>query len=62
VTGRALFERVRARGHRQVEFVPERDAVAARVAALMRPGDMVLTVGAGDIYKVGHALAERLAG
>jgi UDP-N-acetylmuramate--alanine ligase len=62
VTGRALFERVRARGHRQVEFVPERDAVAARVAELMRPGDMVLTVGAGDIYKVGHALAERLAG
>ena len=30
----------------------------ARVRQELRPGDMLLTVGAGDVYKVGEMLAE----
>ena len=31
--------------------------VTARLKELARPGDLILTVGAGDIYQVGEALA-----
>ncbi|WP_276612214.1 glutamate ligase domain-containing protein, partial [Kineococcus vitellinus] len=36
-----------------VAFVPERAAAAAAVAARVRPGDLLLTIGAGDVTRVG---------
>ncbi len=36
--------------------LPSLDAVAAYLAELARPGDLLLTVGAGDIYLAGEAL------
>lgn len=36
-----------------VRFVPDRDDVAAVVAELAAPGDLVLTLGAGDVTRVG---------
>ena len=32
------------------------DKVAEQLAGLAQPGDLILTVGAGDIYKVGEKL------
>ena len=31
-----------------------------RLTETLKPGDVVLTLGAGDIYKVGEALVEEL--
>ena len=50
-----------ARGRSPVHFVAERADVTARVAALLEPGDVVLTLGAGDITRVGPELLQRLA-
>ena len=37
------------------------DTVAAEaVAAVLRPGDLVITMGAGDIYKTGEELVSLL--
>lgn len=33
-----------------VGYEPDRDAVAGRVAELVRPGDVVVTMGIGDVY------------
>ena len=38
------------------EYCPDLDAVTARLAQLARPGDLILTVGAGTIYTSGEAL------
>ena len=35
------------------------DQVTDQLAALARPGDLILTVGAGDIYRAGEKLLER---
>ncbi len=56
VTGAALAEAVRARGHRDVTFVPERARLAEAARARVRPGDLVLTLGAGDITNAGPEL------
>ena len=40
-------------------FFPDFAAIAESVRAEARPGDMILTVGAGDVYKIGEMLAEK---
>lgn len=45
-----------------VEWVPDRQALAGALAPRVREGDVVLTLGAGDITRVGRELLERLAG
>ncbi|WNB87549.1 UDP-N-acetylmuramate--L-alanine ligase [Cellulomonas sp. ATA003] len=43
------------------EHVPDRQAAARRIAALARPGDLVLTVGAGDVTELGPVVLAALA-
>ncbi len=54
VSGRLVVDAVlEARPEAQVLYVPSWAEVAGRVAALARPGDLVLTVGAGDVTMIG---------
>ena len=41
-------------------FEADRPAVGRRVLGLIRPGDVVLTLGAGDITRVGPELLQWL--
>jgi UDP-N-acetylmuramate--alanine ligase len=47
--------------HRPVRFAPELADAAALVAAEARPGDLILTIGAGDVWKVADDVAAQLA-
>jgi UDP-N-acetylmuramate--alanine ligase len=57
VSGSMVVEAARAVGHRRVRFVPDRGEIARLLRAEVRPGDAVLLLGAGDIYKLAHELA-----
>jgi UDP-N-acetylmuramate--alanine ligase len=63
VTGRLVSDAVPGGG---AMFVPDRAAVPGVVAGLAKPGDLVLTMGAGDVTALGpqivDALRERAAG
>jgi UDP-N-acetylmuramate--alanine ligase len=50
------IERPRAR------FVPSFEEAAEMAAALLRPGDVFFTIGAGDVDQVGPMVLERLRG
>lgn len=56
VDSEALAEAIRAHGHRDVVWVDRRTDAARAVAGLVREGDLVLTLGAGDITHVGPEL------
>jgi UDP-N-acetylmuramate--alanine ligase len=59
-TADALADAIRANGHRDVVHVPRARLVEA-ARERVRPGDLVLTLGAGDITNVGPELLELLA-
>ncbi len=57
VTSDTLASRVREAGQ-HAEHVPGFDAVARRVRNELRDGDLVVTMGAGDVWKVGRLLVD----
>jgi len=60
VSGRQIAEGVAEHGHRHVTFVPDREALPAAVVAAAQPGDMIFTLGAGDVWRVGQEIVRRL--
>ncbi|MDD5154646.1 MAG: UDP-N-acetylmuramate--L-alanine ligase [Desulfovibrionales bacterium] len=60
VEAKDLCESIRRQGHKDVQFIPDRAAIAAHLEAIVRPGDVVLTLGAGNIWQVGEELLTRL--
>lgn len=60
VSGKLISDACAASGHKAVDYVENKAFVAERLLDKVRPGDMVLTIGAGDIYKVGEELLELL--
>ncbi len=59
--GEALAEAIRARGHRNVSFLPDLEEIPERLAPDLAPGDLVLTLGAGSISILGARLLAQLA-
>jgi UDP-N-acetylmuramate--alanine ligase len=60
VTGALIADRVRLPGER-VTFTPAVDDVPAELARRARPGDLVLTLGAGDITVLGPRVLDELS-
>jgi UDP-N-acetylmuramate--alanine ligase len=60
VTSEALADTVNKGRATPVHLVPKLDEVAARVADLARPGDLVITLGAGSIGGLAGALVAEL--
>ncbi len=60
VSGALIWEGVRALDHPQALYLPQSEDLAAEMLRHARPGDVVLTLGAGDIWKVGEQLLKAL--
>lgn len=52
-----LADRIRAAGQ-HAEHVPSFERVAERVRSELREGDLVVTMGAGDVWKIGKTLID----
>jgi UDP-N-acetylmuramate--alanine ligase len=59
-TGEALYQAIKRKGHIDVDFVPDKNQIAAHLADKLQRGDIALTLGAGDIYRIGETLVEEL--
>ncbi|MGA2435709.1 MAG: UDP-N-acetylmuramate--L-alanine ligase [Bryobacteraceae bacterium] len=60
VSAPALAERIRAFGHRSVEYVATAEQAVEAVLAAAREGDLVVTLGAGNVWQAGERVLERL--
>ena len=59
-SGEALVEALRRHGHHNVRYVESVDDGVAELSREVRDGDVVLTLGAGDVTRAGPALIARL--
>lgn len=60
ISGETLYQAIKRRGHLEVKFISDKREIAKRLLPSLREGEMVLTLGAGDIYKVGEEIVQRL--
>ncbi|MCB1155114.1 UDP-N-acetylmuramate--L-alanine ligase, partial [bacterium] len=60
VTAQKLFDGIRACGHKNVIFEPDKEKLPELMAELSEPGDLVMTLGAGDITKFSRKFFETL--
>jgi UDP-N-acetylmuramate--alanine ligase len=60
VSGRIVADAASSAGA-TVHYEPHLGSVAAHLASVAQPGDLVLVTGAGDVTQVGPALLARLA-
>ncbi len=58
VSGALIADTARRFGHREVHYEADKSRLAEYVFKLLKPGDLVLTIGAGDIWKTGRALVD----
>jgi UDP-N-acetylmuramate--alanine ligase len=54
IDGQLLAGVVKQHGHRQVHFAPTLEQALELAKQLARPGDLLITLGAGDVWKVGE--------
>jgi len=61
VTAQDLAEGIRSHGHRDVTYLgSDRARVVEHLAEIVRTGDLVITLGAGDVSQLGPELLKRL--
>lgn len=60
VSGQTLVDAIAANGHGSVEFVPQVSKIHEAAGAVLEEGDLVLSLGAGNIHEAGTRLAADL--
>ena len=61
ITGRTIFDAVAATGQDGVTYEPDLKILAEKLLAEAQTGDLILAMGAGDIYKVAQGVADQLS-
>jgi UDP-N-acetylmuramate--alanine ligase len=59
VSARDLYDGIRSHGHRNVRYISDRPDVVSWLMGELGDGDMLITMGAGNVYRVGEEFLER---
>ena len=60
ISGETIFREIKKTNHRQIKYFPSKDNILSYLSKSVQPGDIVITMGAGDIWTVGQELAKQL--
>lgn len=60
ISGKVVYEGIKRHGHKDTMFLPTKEEAAAHLIKALAPGDVLITLGAGDVWKVGEAVLEGL--
>ncbi len=60
VSANALLERIRSFGHRSAHYVKSLDEGIAAIAKSAEPGDLIITLGAGNVSQAAEKILEQL--
>jgi UDP-N-acetylmuramate--alanine ligase len=62
VTGELIVDAARHAGHPDVRYIPTIEDIETAMGQLAQPGDLLITMGAGSIWKVSEGLSTSLDG
>jgi len=60
VNGELIVNAAKELGHKQVHYVPDKKALPKFLMEIKQPGDIIITMGAGDIWKFGEEFIAQL--
>ena len=60
ITAHALFEEIKSHGYREVFYVENKEDIPDAIVGDLKEGDLVIFLGAGDIWRQGLKVLERL--
>lgn len=60
VTGKLISDTAKEYGHREVHYVKDKTELPGKLGEIVHDGDIVITMGAGDIYKYGEQFVEMI--
>ena len=55
-----IYEGIKGHGHKDVSLVQDKKKILDQVIPRLKPDDMVITLGAGDVWKIGESLIQEL--
>jgi UDP-N-acetylmuramate--alanine ligase len=61
VTSESLFQGIKEHGHKEVIHCPQQEEILSVLLSVIKPGDVVMTLGAGNIYRTGDQLLKELS-
>jgi len=61
VSGEMVYLAAKEYGHKNAFYIPRKEEIASFLLKIVKENDMVITMGAGDIYKIGTELLKMLA-
>lgn len=60
VSGDLIARHIQETNHPNVQFIPDLETAEEVIANRLQPNDLVITLGAGDVYKIAHNLSRRI--
>jgi len=60
VTGELIINAAKRFGHKDAHYVPDKKMIPDHLQSIVRSGDIVITMGAGDIWKFGEEFLSQL--
>jgi UDP-N-acetylmuramate--alanine ligase len=60
VDGKRLFESIRQYGHKDVAYAETPEDAVSRLVGMLHPNDVLLTLGAGNVWQVGESVLAEL--
>jgi len=61
VTGELVYWAAKEYGHKNAFYVPQEEKIPSFLLKIVKENDMVITMGAGDVYKIGTELLKMLS-
>lgn len=62
ISSEALYNSIKAYGHRDVVYIPDKKDIPDCLNKITKPGDIVITLGAGNIWQVSEEMVKTVTG
>jgi UDP-N-acetylmuramate--alanine ligase len=60
ISSEVLAKRIRGTGFGNLTYISDRKEMMERIASELKSGDVIITLGAGDVYKMGEEILNKL--